>query len=466
MKKQKRNKIIAIASCSFLMAMTLVGYIVYLDLSKCQEGIQEPFSESVPFVTQTFDVKDGFELHQTSGTHISIPKNAFMDDKGNVVKGKVEIKFREFHTAESILFSGIPMQMIDNRDSYMESLGMMELRVFQNGNELSLNKGKSIQVDLATTGVSNSDFKLYFLEDDKQWLETGNFSTVNNDRRDSAFANLPAIPDMPNSPKADSTDIVFVLDGSHSISPHLKSFKGVEWKLIPSQNEPIPFWAFRLNWDKVKINPIKESNGEFELTFEFKQKNYKDKIIKQSITIKAKPILTGKELKLAMKSYEEEYAKYEVMLAKIEMEEERLEQESSVLNRFSMNNLGIFNIDVLKNLESYAKIELEFDFESTVSPVFNKIIVLMVMEDINSVVKYNAFDWDDVSVSNTSIELIMVLPGGIVARVSPEEFSKKVNSKTTSQHFTNKFYFNTEKIPVDDFIKSRTLENKTKPRFI
>ena len=466
MKNSKRNKIIKIAVASALSITSVVGYLVYLDLSSYQEGIQEPFTESIPFITSSFDNKDGFELHQPNGTHVDIPKNAFVDEKGKIVKGNVELKFREFHTAQSILMSGIPMQMLRERNKYMESLGMMELRAFKNGKELSLKKGKSIDVDLASTETPNKDFNLYLLEGDKRWEETGSFKTVNNDRRDSAFVNLMPLPAIPKSPGPDSTDFIFVLDGNTKSVPHLKAYKGVEWKLVSSKKRSIPYWAFRLNWDKIKVKEVKGKKNLFDLTFKFSQKAYNGKLIKHKITIQARPLLTAKELKLAKKQYEEEFENYQLMAAKIELEEKRLEQESSVLNRFKINQMGVFNIDCVKNLDVYAMVELEFDFQANVSAEFNKVLVMMVMEEINAVVKYNAFDWDDVSVIDTRTELIMVLPDGIIARVSAEEFKKKINTTSTSKHFTNSIYFETEKMTMEEYLKSQKENSAGTPMFM
>ena len=461
MKNSKRNKIIKIAVASALSITSVVGCLVYLDLSSYQEGIQEPFTESIPFITSSFNNKDGFELHQPNGTHVAIPENAFVDEKGKTVKGNIELKFREFHTAQSILMSGIPMQMLGERNKYMESLGMMELRAFKNGKELSLKKGKAINVDLASTETPNKDFNLYLLEGDKEWKETGSFKTVNNDRRDSAFVNLIALPETPESPDPDSTDVVFTLNGSH-----LKSYKGVEWKLVKSKKEPVPYWAFRLNWDKIKIVEVKGKKKLFDLTFNYSQKNYNGKTVKQTVTVRARPLLTGKELKLAKAAYKEEFESYQLMAAKLELEEERLEQESSVLNRFAINKMGVFNIDCVKNLDVYAMVELEFDFQANVSAEFNKVMVMMVMEEINAVVKYNAFDWDDVSVIDTHTELIMVLPDGIIARVSAEEFKKKINTTTTSKHFTNSIYFETEKMTMEEYLGSQKENSAGTPMFL
>ena len=127
--------------------------------------------------------------------------------------------------------------------------------------------------------------------------------------------------------------------------------------------------------------------------------------------------------------------------------------------------MGIFNIDCVKNLDVYAMVELAFDFQANVSAEFNKVMVIMVMEEINAVVKYNAFDWDEVSVIDTHTELIMVLPDGIIARVSAEEFRKKINTTTTSKHFTNSIYFETEKMTMEEYLNKKE-ESRAVPMFL
>ena len=42
-----------------------------------------------------------------------------LDKNGNLITENVVVKFREFHDAKSILLSGIPMQMNDQRNNYM-----------------------------------------------------------------------------------------------------------------------------------------------------------------------------------------------------------------------------------------------------------------------------------------------------------------------------------------------------------
>ena len=127
--------------------------------------------------------------------------------------------------------------------------------------------------------------------------------------------------------------------------------------------------------------------------------------------------------------------------------------------------MGIYNIDLLNKMDVFAKVELEFDFEDEYSPEFNKVMLLLVFEDINSVMKLNAFQWDQIPVTSNSTEIIAVLPNGDVARVDPISFSDKVNTNTVSKHFTNKFYFNTERINAEEFAQMKANKIAAEPMF-
>ena len=93
----------------------------------------------------SFNASDGYEFHASNGTHLSIPPKAFLTKDGKLVNGEVNVKFREFHDAKSILLSGIPMQLNENRDEYMQSAGMMELRAFK-GRESLVYKMENISM--------------------------------------------------------------------------------------------------------------------------------------------------------------------------------------------------------------------------------------------------------------------------------------------------------------------------------
>jgi hypothetical protein len=465
MKKSVKNKIILSTLSVLMFGGIFAGYKYYQYLSAYPLGIQEPLSETVPFEHEEFNAKDGFEYHRPSGTHIKIPEFAFQDENGNIINGNVALQFREFHTAEAIFLSGIPMQLSNDRDQFMQSLGMVELRAFQDGKELELRPGKKVRVDLASMENPSEEFKLFYLKEDELWEDGGDFKTTNNNRRDSALASLPDVPSEPDNPKPDTTDFVFELSTNYKTLPYLKPFKDVAWKMVKEKGQEIPYWALRLNWDKIKVKKINKRKNIYQLDFSWSKEGLRNASYKESCTIKAVPMLKGKALKNAMKEYEIELKKYAELAALVEKEEERLSKERSLLNSFAMEKLGICNIDRLQKASFFARVELEFDFEKEYSPEFNKVMLMMVMEEINSVLRLNAFEWDKIPVTSYTTEIVAVLPDGNIARVSPEEFGKQVNKETVSPYFTNRFYFKTERIKADDYAKKIKNNVKENPMF-
>ena len=141
----------------------------------------------------------------------------------------------------------------------------------------------------------------------------------------------------------------------------------------------------------------------------------------------ASPELTGKKLEVAMKKYQENLDAYKIEFAKIEEEEERLMLESGILNVFIVSNFGIFNIDCLKTDNILATVDMNFDFEEEVSPKLNKVMLYLVLHKERSVVKFNAFDWDNIPIAKSDCSLVAMLPNGKVAYVSKENFQKTID---------------------------------------
>ena len=106
-----------------------------VNAAEISAGIHEPLDKKIAFTQYDFDVLNGIEFHQPTGTHVVIPKSAIVDAKGKLISGKVKVKFREIHDAKSIFLSGIPMETDANKGLFLESNGMVEIRVFQGENE-------------------------------------------------------------------------------------------------------------------------------------------------------------------------------------------------------------------------------------------------------------------------------------------------------------------------------------------
>ena len=443
---QTNKRIAYSALLMLLLSVSAISYYRYL--SRYQEGILPPLEKGMPFIYKSFDAEKGVVFHQPTGSHIVIPANSLEDENGKKVKGKVTLKFREFQNAREIFLSGIPMQFGEDRSDYFSSAGMMELRVTKNNKPLKLSEDKSVAVELASAINPTSNYKLFKLEEDKNWDNGTTFETVKNTRRDDALAALPARPSRPIDPLADSTDFIFELISDYKRMPHLKIWKNSKWKFRKSNDELAPQEALRIGWDQIKIEPLNDGENSFKLDFSMSQKDYNSKIITVTYSMIASPELTGKELAKATKKFEKEMENYAAEFAKIDEEEDRLLLEYGILNSFKLNDFGIFNIDCIKSASILAKVNLQFDFEKGLNPEINKVMLYLILDEERSVFKFNAFDWDDIPLTDFKCALVAVLPNGKVAYVSQEDFQKTIDfAKLTNGQ---SFYFKTVKKEYED----------------
>ena len=462
--KFNRRKKIAKFAALIILPILVLGYLYYLELSRYDKGIIPPLKTQIPFVSETFNADSGFVFHRSSGTHIEIPAGALVTENGDPVSGEVELKYREFYNAGDIFLSGIPMQLGDDRQKYMSSGGMMELRVFQGDKELQLADDTEVQVDLAASFTAEDDYKMYFLTDEVEWDNGSAFERVNNDRRDSAIANLPEIPLKPANPDPDSSQFVFEIAADLKKLPQLRAWKGVQWRLIENKSKLATAQALSINWNKTAIKQTDAKNNTYTITFSSMKKTYEGNIIKETCVLTASPLLSGRALAKARDQYEEDLSAYAAITANVEAAEERLLMESSLLNRFRIEGFGIFNIDIIYNMEVLATVTLSFDFQEEFNPYFNKTMLFMLLEDRNGLLRYNAFDWDEIPVVDYECTLVVVLPNGDVAYVSKEDFKRQINENTVNSYTNKTFYFKTERSDYESF--SKELKPTSTPKFI
>ncbi len=109
-----------------------------------------------------------------SGTKILIPVNAFVDKEGNSINSSVTISYREFRDPVDFLVSGIPMKYDTAGEvTNFESAGMFELTASCKDQPLNVAKGKTIDMNFATTS-KDSSYNFYAFND-----ATGNWEYLN-----------------------------------------------------------------------------------------------------------------------------------------------------------------------------------------------------------------------------------------------------------------------------------------------
>lgn len=128
--------------------------------------------------------ENGGLLEYPSGTRIMIPANAFVDAKGNPLKGEVTIDYREFRDPVDVIVSGIPMKY-DSAGAVgdFKSAGMFEINASVNGEEVFLAPGKTVNLDFAVTDTADT-YNFYELDEKDGWVYRGRPGAELNQQQD------------------------------------------------------------------------------------------------------------------------------------------------------------------------------------------------------------------------------------------------------------------------------------------
>ena len=298
------------------------------------------------------DADSATTIDYTSGSKISIPAGAFRDEKGNAVKGKVQLKYREFHDQKDIFLSGIPMVYDSAGNKYVfESAGMMEITAYQDGKSLSTNPGKTIRVDMISN-TPEDRYNTYYLDTvEKKWVnlnqanldpkqytgqpQNGKKAPMSTDAvsENETFSSDPALSKyvqevkrtavaveaiekekpMPIA-KADNAKTKFhiVLDSTEF--PELSAYKGIRFQVKDEKN--FDQASAKVEWEDVKLKKL--SGTDYEVTF--------SKGIK-TFNVIATPVVDDKNLAESQKMYDKKFAEYQTKLDNRKAAEEKARKE-------------------------------------------------------------------------------------------------------------------------------------------
>ena len=323
--------------------------------------ISPPISKlNVPY--QKFKLKNdqGATLVTQSNSKIKIPKNAFVNKKGENIIGDVEIQFREFHNQADIIASGIPMKYDSaGIQSHLESAGMIDIKGFQNNEPIFINPKKEITVELQST-QSADKFNMYALDTVAQnwiYLHRDNslkgqlekkgvkrtFSQVDSVMNENVITKklrkqIDEIPPKINLEKATYSKKInqlpksieptkpakaiegrpkFQLDVSAKEFPELATFKNMVFE-VGSENKNYNSNLSEITWSSAEISEGTQRGKNYLLTLKLR-----DRVEKLIVY----PALSGKDYDAAIKIYDTKYSEYKNVLAKRLAEEKRLKLE-------------------------------------------------------------------------------------------------------------------------------------------
>lgn len=414
-------------------------------------GIKEPMDKTIAFTEVEFDAANGVEFHQPTGTNIRIPKDALVDNKGKKVSGKVRAKFREMHNAKDIFLSGIPMQTDENKSLFLESNGMMELRVFQGDQELKLNEGNTVDVDLAAFSQPTKDFKLWKLEQDKKWDVSGSYSTVPNDSKNQKLLALDEEKKKRKKKSGEGSSFQFTFNSNLKNFPHMAAWNGVTWNLlVPDPKFPTENIG-RIDWTDIKMEKIPGTKDHYSIELSYSNFDYSNNLIEEKCKITAVPAdLSKKDLKAIEADFAAKSKEYEGFIQLAKREEERLKAEASLLNKFAVSGFGVYNIDKLTDAEKLVKLDMHFDFEDELLLSKNPVQLMVIAKDRNTVLNFLPSSWKSIPYLGPQTELVAALPDGSYAYVDASTFSAAVPESKLSRTFQNSFTLKTRRLKKDE----------------
>ena len=297
-----------------------------LSVSQKSNVVKPPLPKlNIPYETFTYNAATGDTLFTQNGSILIFPKDAVLDNNGNVVTGRIEIQTREFNDPLDYCLGGIPMTYDSAGVRYtFISSGMIDIKAYQNGALLLVNPNAKPQLNLVSTNNSKST-NLYVLDTlTGQWINKGkdevNNIIVNSQKRPTyIYSPLP-------SPETEMSDKDFELPKQENVKPIEKPLQPQRASgtnpTIKITIDPNSFKEL-LAYDNLKfevLNSKTETVGEdsktewdnVELLHKQGSKNYIAKFSSgtRSVQYEVKPVLEGKDYDAAVNIYNEKIKAY------------------------------------------------------------------------------------------------------------------------------------------------------------
>lgn len=365
-----------------------------------QPILNPPLEEAAPaFAMKTVDANTGGAYETAEGARLVVPTQAFMNDRGELIEGDVNLHYRELSDYVDFFLAGVPMTYDSAGGKYqLESAGMIEFYAEKNGERVILAPGKVIQVELVTEmylpeGEQAPDFNIYKLDTaNRTWVyqevthvqiiediaiaseDINNNNPVNAlsnefasniaaietaaaERLRAIEASVPA-PAEPLKPvqktgvsiELDITDGSVIVEDDPNTpedeNERLKQqYKGTLWQIAP--NTAYDERELQTTWESFRLRKLNNINYELICT-------------RGSKTLKliVNPVLTGTEYQRAMAKYERDHAEWQKQMqareAQLKGQKEALQadieqQKTTARQNFEKNlaNLGLDTDDIV-----------------------------------------------------------------------------------------------------------------------
>lgn len=375
--KYGTSALIAIAASVVLVFM--LKEVAFFD-SKPNDQISEVFSLQAPL--PSFDlaygdlvVKNasvGETLLYKSGSQIIVPPAAFIDEQGVPVMGAVQIKYREFNDHIDMFLAGVPKEIDQHQN--LQSVGMMEIKGFQDGKPVFLAQDKTLDVALhgsAIEGLPTADLDVFVysnqqdawqfkskddveLLENKEKLEKVGLSPDDSFYETAKTALAASMPTAPLKVGVPDNMVLFNFDINIEEFPSLAKYDENIHFLAKEDKDGDLIYDYE--WNSMDIEPL--GPHEYTLTLIRTENN-------ENIEHKVKIWPAIKATELSQKIYEEQMQQYNTQLKQWELDvvaaAEQLQKNTStvadmasrkIINRFTINRFGIWNCGKIMELKT------------------------------------------------------------------------------------------------------------------
>ncbi len=372
-------------------------------------------------------------IHHQSGAVITIPKNAFLDENGNIVTKPVAIKFRTFSNPLETYLAGIPMEITDQdgNTQVFESAGMFEINASLKGKNLKVNPENKIKVGLPSY-TADTKFNTYDLDSSSNtWKLTGkdNVKVINESDE------LDALPEVPKAPKI-ATKFSFQVFDKLNKNDKLEMYKDVWFDPIDGK---------KCGFDFAKDIIVENlNNGTYQVTFVPWNK------IPDTLKTKCICTLSFKDntsYNKALKAYKRKYAS---LLNKVEKEKaiiekrwaiyrekrrvyqayflnknmDKLNESQKIMRTLEVSNFGIVNLDWPEDYPQGANVAPIFvDEDGNALTLKN---VILIEKGKNAVYRYPNTIYFNPNEENT---LIGITANGLLAYYTTNDFKSLPSTK-------------------------------------
>lgn len=337
-----------------------------LSSSEDEQSVIKPIEGLViPIQHFTINASKGDSLILPNCGSIIISKNAFVDLKGNPIKGKVDVEWQEFHSLGEIIASGIPMKYDSaGVENDFESGGMFTISASQNNETVQLAPGKSAKVNLA----SIQDTPCYnFYELDER---TGDWSYITTESSEPIEQPVEKVGEVEELTDVQSQTILDV-DLDTRKFPELQELEIVGWKPKERLSEKS---LRKLQMRNAKLRLVQTSTNELAIELITK---------KDTTNYLVEPYLVEQ----AMVDSKSKLARMNEEMAEAKKYEDAIEK-SVVMRSIEIENFGTYNWDRIYKLPNVKQVVAHYDFPKRLS---SKLISLyLISPDDNAVIKCDA----------------------------------------------------------------------------